>query len=162
MHNRDDIRQEGILRRLRSGTPITRDRTYTVSELYRGKEYGVACHSARIDARRRSKRAAHCVEAAKMAPTFERYCPDSRTRLRGMNSDNPAERCLFRELVTMVTEEVLRLPPRERDIVQQCGLGASTIRAYADERGISERAAASLWDRVIKRLHNVSRLRRAA
>ncbi|HEY1338144.1 MAG TPA: hypothetical protein VGF59_11575 [Bryobacteraceae bacterium] len=86
MLDKDDIRQDAILRLLRSRIRIPCNDT----ELYRGRNYGVATYHATIDAHRRRKRDQKRLSAAKVAPDAERYSAEHRIRLRGLNSDDPA------------------------------------------------------------------------
>jgi DNA-directed RNA polymerase specialized sigma24 family protein len=160
MNDLDDIRQNAILRRLRSGPSIRRDQAYTERELYRGKEYGVAVYSAKIDEIRRRSREERAMQAVKLP--IERYDNDCRTRLWDIEADDPAKRATSRELVYILREEALQLPERQRSVIFCCGFGTQKISEFATEVGITERSAASLWDRAIKRLRKSSRLQRAA
>lgn len=162
MQERDDIRQNAILRRLRSGTPIDPSRGYKDRDLYSGKEYGVAYRSAKVDGFRLRQRDIKCFNAAKNSPTLERHNTDDRRHQRGIDCDDPAERSQWFELIAVAREEVSSLPIRERKLVEKCGLRGQSIQDYATEAGITERAAAGLWHRAIARLRNVPRLKRAA
>jgi DNA-directed RNA polymerase specialized sigma24 family protein len=171
MNDQDDIRQNAILRRLKSGTPIDRSRRYEEHELYAGKEYGVAFYSARTDAHRQYLRDEKHAKDVKISPHLERYNSDERRHLRGIDCDDAAERCIHRESVTLLLNQIAILPARERDVIQRCDLCGRDIRLYAMDVGISERAAASLRHRAIRRLRKeldsdwsktVGNIRRAA
>lgn len=141
MQDREDIKQDAIVRRLRSGSPIDRCRRYPERELYSGKEYGVAYHSSKVDDLRRRERESRNFEARKYSLAAER-----------LNGDDPAKRSVLRESIFILREEMAQLPKREREVIYRCGLAGIRIQDFAVEQCVSERTAAALWHRAIVRL----------